>query len=336
VYKGTLLLVRIVTFAVVTRSSDLVNLVYQPKASPHFLLSHRQIESNLGRPPCPNLTTPYVHTSPFPQHFSQKQYTNSPGEICWLEVPVTNPSRAMAFYRAVFNWQPVHADGQPTPAYMDGIEGVYLFSKGKLSGAFLKLANNSDVASVADVKSPARSAVLPYLMVEDVDAALGEVEKNGGQVHVYVFLPMVVHAEVLTRHQTEDTHCWGRDGTVCSVHRYRGELGCDLGPACQRVKGTMTGCVYGSRRIVSWMESCYGFFLLPSVCRSCSRGSFSSYGTTDPKISAISLSTDYDPQVLHSPRLTRTQSSLIVPAAHSKSFTSKYTCALNLVHTAPA
>ncbi|KAK1751348.1 hypothetical protein QBC47DRAFT_406048 [Echria macrotheca] len=111
-------------------------------------------------------------------------YTNSPGEICWLEIPVTEPSRAIAFYRAVFGWQLVHADGQPTPGYMDGVEGVYLFSKGKLSGAFLKLANTSDVASVADVNSPAKSAVLPYLMVGDVDVALGEVEKNGGRVHV--------------------------------------------------------------------------------------------------------------------------------------------------------
>ncbi|KAK3374687.1 hypothetical protein B0H63DRAFT_496116 [Podospora didyma] len=113
------------------------------------------------------------------------------GEICWVEVPVTNVGRAVSFYRAVLGWQT--EDAKPTPdatadekppSPVPGIDIVHFFSKGRLNGAFVKVSDESSLALVADEENPHKMPPLAYYLVESVDETLKKVELAGGRVHV--------------------------------------------------------------------------------------------------------------------------------------------------------
>ncbi|KAK3312051.1 hypothetical protein B0H66DRAFT_389820 [Apodospora peruviana] len=112
----------------------------------------------------------------------------SPGEICWVEIPVTDISRAVAFYRAVLDWQT--EDAKPaasviTPGPLPGIDVVHFFSKGlRLNGAFVKVSDDSSLARVAGPANIHKRPRLAYYMVESIDETLGKVESAGGRVHV--------------------------------------------------------------------------------------------------------------------------------------------------------
>lgn len=108
----------------------------------------------------------------------------TPGEITWLEIPVTDPSRAQTFYRAVFGFEPTPNTPQPMPGYTDGVDGVYMFNKGKLFGAFVKMSRPEGVADVADKEYVAKMPVLPTYMVEDLEGTLGVVVQSGGRLHM--------------------------------------------------------------------------------------------------------------------------------------------------------
>lgn len=103
-------------------------------------------------------------------------------------MPCTDLARAAAFYRAVLGWDAGSAEGEaaaaPLPGYMAGVDGVRMFQCGRLSGAFVKMSRDDDVATVADGSRPARMAVLPSFMVNDIDATLAKAGANGGKVHL--------------------------------------------------------------------------------------------------------------------------------------------------------
>ncbi|KAK4182562.1 hypothetical protein QBC35DRAFT_468001 [Podospora australis] len=110
------------------------------------------------------------------------------GQICWLEVPCTDISRVITFYRAVLDWDT--ADYDPTgssdmPGAIEGNEAIHMFNKSTtLNGAFVKMSKPSGVASVADPNEPYKASVLAYYCVLDIEETLKKVEANGGRVHV--------------------------------------------------------------------------------------------------------------------------------------------------------
>jgi len=111
----------------------------------------------------------------------------SPGEPVWLEVPCVNPDRAMAFYNAVFGWEASKSMPTPLPTFVEGIDALYPFEKGKLRGGFSKMANGaSDIASAGS--GWAKHGPVMELFVKDIDETTAKVVAAGGTVHAYVFI----------------------------------------------------------------------------------------------------------------------------------------------------
>jgi len=109
---------------------------------------------------------------------------HTPGEITWLEIPVSDPARAQAFYLAVLGFEATPGAPQPMPGYTDGVDGVYMFTKGKMHGAFVKMSRPEGIANVADEGYVAKMPVLPTYMVESLEKTLEVVEEKGGKRHM--------------------------------------------------------------------------------------------------------------------------------------------------------
>ena len=84
-----------------------------------------------------------------------------PGGVSYLHIPCRQPPRAADFYEAVFGWVPRRDSDEP--AFSD--------ATGHVIGHFI-------------VGEPASesSGILPFVYVEDVEAALRRVEQHGGTV----------------------------------------------------------------------------------------------------------------------------------------------------------
>jgi hypothetical protein len=83
--------------------------------------------------------------------------------VSYLHIPAADPPASARFYAAVFGWQ--IRDHPDHPSFSDGT--------GHMIGAF-----------VADRPVSADAGVLPYIYVDSVDAALGQVTAHGGSVAV--------------------------------------------------------------------------------------------------------------------------------------------------------
>ncbi|KAK4164110.1 hypothetical protein QBC43DRAFT_318732 [Cladorrhinum sp. PSN259] len=108
------------------------------------------------------------------------------GQMCWVEIPCTDLSRVIAFYRNVLSWE-IADPGSPEgsiPAMNPGNEALHSFKTGHLHGAFVKMADESYVANVADDAVPFKSSVLAYYAADSIDETLKKVEQFGGRVHV--------------------------------------------------------------------------------------------------------------------------------------------------------
>lgn len=102
------------------------------------------------------------------------------GTACWLEVPVTDVSRAAAFYSAVLGWNCDDPENAKPPV-LEGSSGVHFFNKDILHGAFVKVP---EVPSVVNTSNLALSPILLNFMVNSIDETLDKVKSAGGKVHV--------------------------------------------------------------------------------------------------------------------------------------------------------
>jgi predicted enzyme related to lactoylglutathione lyase len=106
----------------------------------------------------------------------------------------------VSFYRTVLGWDISDPDLSQTlmPSPIDGTDGVHMFQKGNLAGAFVKMSRPEGVAAVADREYLAKSPVLAYYLVERIEETLEKVEKAGGQVHMCVSLSFTLETEGLS------------------------------------------------------------------------------------------------------------------------------------------
>jgi len=100
------------------------------------------------------------------------------GQICWLEVPVSDLARAAAFYKAVLGWE-CDASAEGKPSTLPTAKTVHFFSKGVMNGAFLVMADGGAVG--CDVKRPGAVATF---MVDGIEESLSKVEAQGGKAVV--------------------------------------------------------------------------------------------------------------------------------------------------------
>lgn len=88
--------------------------------------------------------------------------------VCFFEIPVTDLSRAVAFYGAVFGWE-------FETVSIDGNEMALFPADPSTSGASGALACGASYV-------PGRQGARVYFRVADVGAALGRVERAGGRL----------------------------------------------------------------------------------------------------------------------------------------------------------
>ena len=82
------------------------------------------------------------------------------GKICYVEIPAVSSEASSKFYTAVFGWN-VRTRGDGSRAFDD--------ATGAVSGSWI------------EGRPPQReAAVLPYVMVDSIDATLATIAANGG------------------------------------------------------------------------------------------------------------------------------------------------------------
>lgn len=106
---------------------------------------------------------------------------------CWYELPVINAPRAIAFYRAVLEWD---IKDEPIPDTFTGEKRLYNFSKGSMNGMLIA-QRPEDVIAVAtagdgDSLAPSgrnerMGGVLVTYAVQSIEEALKKVEDAGGK-----------------------------------------------------------------------------------------------------------------------------------------------------------
>jgi uncharacterized protein len=84
------------------------------------------------------------------------------GKICYIEIPANNIEISAKFYETVFGWQ-IRTRGDGSTAFND--------STGQVSGTW-----------VEGRKPAAGAEMLIYIMVDDADATLDLIVKNGGVI----------------------------------------------------------------------------------------------------------------------------------------------------------
>jgi predicted enzyme related to lactoylglutathione lyase len=101
------------------------------------------------------------------------------GQICWLQIPVTDSARAMAFYRHVLDWD---CKDECLPGPLSHIKQINFFSKGSLNGAFATV-EPEDLIKVARDSSTKQSVLASYT-VASIEETLEKVQKAGGRAVV--------------------------------------------------------------------------------------------------------------------------------------------------------
>ncbi|KAH8704108.1 Glyoxalase/bleomycin resistance protein/dioxygenase [Talaromyces proteolyticus] len=107
------------------------------------------------------------------------------GEVCWLEIPVKDPSRALPFYREVFGWD---CKDEGLDSKDPGVMKIFFFSSkgGNTQGCFMHVEPNNFLAtSLAPMnENKERWAVTTTFAVASVDETLRKVEQSGGRVYL--------------------------------------------------------------------------------------------------------------------------------------------------------
>jgi predicted enzyme related to lactoylglutathione lyase len=103
--------------------------------------------------------------------------------MCWLTVPVVDIDRAKAFYAEIFNWD---ISPEAIPGDRPGVKELHHFNRGKtLHGAFAVMEDGYHVINQSIGLKDAIS-VHPSFYVKNCKNTLEEVERLGGQKHLYV------------------------------------------------------------------------------------------------------------------------------------------------------
>jgi len=85
------------------------------------------------------------------------------GKICYVELPASDVARSAEFYGALFGWQ-MRTRGDGAVAFDD--------AGGYVSGAFV----------TKRAASAAPPGLLVYIMVDNIDDAVGKVKALGGEI----------------------------------------------------------------------------------------------------------------------------------------------------------
>ncbi|RYP74977.1 hypothetical protein DL771_002625 [Monosporascus sp. 5C6A] len=102
------------------------------------------------------------------------------GEICWLEIPVSDVSRAQKLYTDIFGWE---CAPDATPNNSDGVKSLHFFNKGSLQGAFLLIQEGYQMTQYGKLDKEVLPP-LPTFCVKECDETLQKVQANGGKVRV--------------------------------------------------------------------------------------------------------------------------------------------------------
>ncbi|CAG7560461.1 unnamed protein product [Fusarium equiseti] len=103
------------------------------------------------------------------------------GQICWLEIPVQNVSRAKNFYTELFEWE---FNSEPQMPVGNCVKGMHFFNKGKtLHGAFLEHDEAFHVIN-HDPARPGAMPLLPTLCVLDCQETLDRAIAIGGKTAI--------------------------------------------------------------------------------------------------------------------------------------------------------
>lgn len=106
------------------------------------------------------------------------------GDVCWLEMAVTDMARCQAFYKTVFGWEFAVPPGMP-----DMPEGGYaMFSKPgtKLAGGFYLVKEENLLKPKVNEHGRGESTNKIVIRVEEVGEALKSIEAAGGKTTRYV------------------------------------------------------------------------------------------------------------------------------------------------------
>jgi uncharacterized protein len=82
-----------------------------------------------------------------------------PGDVSYIRIPAPDPAQAAAYYTAAFGWR-------VRPGSTSFADGT-----GHMIGHFM-----------ADLPVAGEAGVVPYVYVQDIDAALGRVTGSGGSI----------------------------------------------------------------------------------------------------------------------------------------------------------
>ncbi len=88
--------------------------------------------------------------------------TRANGKICYLEIPTSDVTRSVAFYRAIFGWS-IRQRGDGATSFDDGV--------GEVSGAWV----------TGRPVSP-QPGLLLYVMVDDIASTVDRVRAHGGRI----------------------------------------------------------------------------------------------------------------------------------------------------------
>ena len=99
------------------------------------------------------------------------------GTFVWNELATRDPDKAKAFYREIFGWTFQDMDqAQPDQPAKEGDRAYTVFYRGEAMVAGMMAMDGPEWEGM----SPHWSA---YVQVDDVDAAVAQVEAAGGTVH---------------------------------------------------------------------------------------------------------------------------------------------------------
>src|SRR6202000_1779207 len=101
------------------------------------------------------------------------------GQICWLQIPVTDSARAMAFYRHVLDWD-CKDEGLSGP--LSHIKLINFFSKRNLNCVFATVEPEHLIKVARD--SSTKQSVLASYTVASIEEPLEKVQKAGGRAVV--------------------------------------------------------------------------------------------------------------------------------------------------------
>ena len=112
---------------------------------------------------------------------SHPLFVRQVGEVCWVEIAVTDMARGQAFYKTVFGWEFASQPNMP--------EGTYaMFSKPgtKLAGGMYPVKEADMIQPKVNSEGKPQGTNRITMRVQEVDDALKRIKAAGGAIIVYV------------------------------------------------------------------------------------------------------------------------------------------------------